>query len=352
MKKFIGKIQAWWNGRKDGKANIPTDVKLTPPYIKSLINTGNACIKSVAEKWSNLDMKLKKDWMNAEFEYNKAQTYLQTAHQRENEMESKFEEHNDGIKPEKNTGRGYFWYSIIVLLITIPEFMLNKFFFKTHGEAEIYNWALALGIGIMFGTLAHTLGINLRKIKLSKKYIVISSVITGIAITGIVAMSILRSNYFNDNSPGTIFAYGAINLLLFAGLTFLSFTKHKLVEKEYKNALRGKIKAEKNLHKWQDKLNDAKSRRQKGFDFHKHRAIMQEDFIHWLCNIYWTKNFRTRKDGCFEELSKLPSLSIPNELLDLEWDKNEIENNLIIKPNQNENKNDTKKIVGFSVNSN
>ncbi len=320
------KIGASSNGKKDGRLNIPANIDVNPPYVKEFCKLGEATIKSIAGKWAKLDKKLKTRWLNAETTKVRAGERAVNAQLKETEAVERYKLLYNGEIPSMRKGTAYAFYWIVIGIMFLSEFPINNVVFRLFGEAEIFNYLVAGGIGIVILLAGHMLGHYLHEyksnmIKKAACFILPIAVIAAIFFVGYLRALYLHKveGMVSDNT--LMFAFGFFNFLYFVIAALYSYRIHNPHLIAVHKAAALNRKAQRDLERAEKKLDKTKTFREKKFNFYQHKANEIQDAVNQRINIYWTANLRKRKVNNEGNIPEPIEIIIPDELRNLEWNE-------------------------------
>ncbi|RMF65383.1 MAG: hypothetical protein D6743_08080, partial [Calditrichaeota bacterium] len=129
------RLNAWWNGRRDGKHGIPLpEQEEYAPYELELQKLAEENIRRVAQEWEQMDRKLKSEYCKAEFQRETAQQGLKRAHEDYSEAEEGAKTAGRLIK--QIYGKEHFspwFYRFLMITLAVVEFPLNSIVFDLFG---------------------------------------------------------------------------------------------------------------------------------------------------------------------------------------------------------------------------
>jgi hypothetical protein len=346
--KNVSTFEVFWNARKDGKRNIPApDSQNHPPFIKSIIDTGQRHVDEIGRKWEEEDKKLNGQYQNAfdkkrmaEQDYEEAQTRKSEAVERHKEAELNLQ-NLEHVSP----GRKGYWLFFIFLMLA--EFPINSFVFELFGEAKWLTYLMSLLICFAIPYSAHIAGMDLKSGVGKSKVITIKFIIMMVVVICLLlSIAYMREKFFEGAKAQEILGiemdYRLITTLFFLinGFVLLiamwtSYNAHPkdpktfhMILNEYEKARKNEVEslqkfemAKKRLEQANDALNIIISNRQNGFNARQNEANEYIDICNNVVNYYRTKNLQCRLDKaspkCFE---KEIEIRFPDSLKELLWD--------------------------------
>ncbi|MBU1252723.1 MAG: hypothetical protein KKG06_04515 [Bacteroidetes bacterium] len=349
----------FWPFVKDGKAKEPkTDQTIEAQYEKELFQLAESLIAETAEKWKELDIKLKPEYCEANKEADSANKEWKKVSDDAKQSSVEFEKAK-GIfynfqPPSLNPKWALFW----LVLIGISEFFINSLVLQILGQGQIETYIAAFGMCIMIPLGAHFFGKSLQQTSKSRIDIfwLIATPVIIFALIG--GLSFLRSKYFEALGISKILGievtpteativFIIINIALFVIAAVISHEgnhpQHKAysqAKKRYKDSLKAfendkdeVKKAAKDLAEAEKQLQSIKHKRAKTHEKLFQEANSIKETIEWLISSYRAANLANREDvpECFKKSHNAPE--IPNSLKNLDWDCEEENNHQV----ENEN---------------
>lgn len=342
----------FWPFLKDkNKARVPREGQTEPPaFWEELFQLGEQEIAPIVEKWKKLDTKLKPEFCDAKKEDDRADEALQKL---TNEKKTSFKDYKNAkekLNEFKPPALDKKWEFILLFVIGVSELFINRMIFQLFGENELFTNIFSIGIGVVIPLLAFWFGYLLRQLQKSTTEKALLFVIPLGAFAGLYVISVLRTAVFEgtgivrmlkldlSESQLTILFY-IINIVFFIGATVISyFASHpqgeiyKQAKKIFRSTLKEFKEDEKEVKEAADRCEKTESRLEK--ITHKraktHQKLSAEAFTikesaEWLMKTYKAMNLRHRPDfpECFKQEHKAPE--IPESLLNLDWNCEEME---------------------------
>lgn len=239
-------------------------------------------------------------------------------------------------------------------LVFVGETFFNALIFNIFGFEiwEAYGVAALMGLAVAIG--AYFFGKLLRKESKNDTERIWSAVIPVLIFILIIAMSLLRAEYFREinSNPNTsfgvhmsmgiaMFAFIAINLVIFAAgtlISFMSFTKNETLLETLSNQYRNAIAR---LKKETKEAREAAIRFEKANrEFIRAREVRRKEFdrlsaqaktiltqAEYYVEVYRTANMEVRRDGkkpdCFKKHPAAIYLPVEFNPELLDWDCND-----------------------------
>jgi predicted nucleic acid-binding Zn-ribbon protein len=270
---FKAKIAGWRDGKYYAKNNeipwkIRTDDKGKPLYDKKgkkkyiypeyelkIAKLYNSGIKEIIRKWEEKDKKLKSEYCSALIRKKEAEELL-------NELDKEYEEYKQEYKNLETQKRKCvpppkepkWWYRLCLILIGLFEVPFNAIAFRAFREAEIFNYAIAILIGLGLVISGHFVGKKIKEKELLEAFL--WSLIPLLALLGI---SYMRKEYLMsiqaEISPIAAFLiYWIIGIFIFAFATLISYSFHE-DRKDVQTLLENLKDLQKRLKKLEPKIN-------------------------------------------------------------------------------------------------
>jgi hypothetical protein len=296
---------AKWQGRSDGKKNIPAwHNPDQPPYVLEVVEAAEHEIRMLIEEWHKRDRILRGKEEQSQKHRDEADQRKEKAKDELEKAVDAYRKAHDGNDPPAGTDARLLGYWLLLAFLFIFEFPINSIVFRIFGEAEIFTYVATAAIAISLLVCAHQLGHFLREGKWDKTRIAITAVLIAIPILVIGVVAWLRQRYLSQVvgetegawSQGMLFAFATFNLLIFTVATVASYLVHD-------PTLFAVYRARKQLAKAQDELKQAerdriraKTDREKTLDVYRTKAKQIKDTAQQLIQIYRTENLRHRKD--------------------------------------------------------
>ncbi len=335
----------FWPFRTEKPCEPKKEQELPPQFETDLIKAAENNITVEAEKLKNLDQRLKPEYCqtvselkNAGKGYNKESGEADLAR---NEYEVAKNRYEEMTMPSLDAKWKNFW----LFFIAVAEFPLNSLVFSILGSGRIETYIISAGLCVAIPMIAHFFGQSLRQEIRDRTDVIlmITMPVTILAILGVIAF--IRAKYFEamvaqdligiSISPTQMTVlFIIINIAIFFVAVMVSYEgshpdkkRFKTTTKRFKEAMK-RLKKEASeaeeageiLSNVENKFQKLRQYRTKSYEkfVQKIRSIV--DSAEWLVSSYRAANLRTRKDipPCFKKEAQIPS--IPEELLDVDWD--------------------------------
>ena len=336
---------SFWPFRSE-KPSVPkTDQELSPQFETELIKAAENNVSVEAEKWKNLDQGLKPRYCQAVAElknarkgYNKESAEADLARDEYEKAKTRYEEMTMPALDAK-------WRNFWLFFIAVAEFPLNSLVFSILGSARIETYIISAGLCVAIPLIAHFFGQSLRQEIKDRTDIIlmITMPITILAILGAIAF--IRAKYFEAMVSQDLIGVSItptqmtvlfiiINIAIFFVAVIVSYEGSHPDKKRFSTNIKRFKEAMKRLKKEASEAEEASeilSQIEKQYQkLRQYRSKSHEKFIQqvrsivdsaeWLVSSYRAANLRVRKDipPCFKDEAAIPS--IPDELLNIEWD--------------------------------
>lgn len=294
-------------GKRDGLQTPPIppwESKEQSPFLMQLKQAGDNDVRIISHQWSQLDRKLKTDWLNAEGSIKLREKHLASANEAEERACKTYEEVHK-ISPPAGGDRRLIGYAILIILLFVFEFPMNAIVFRLFGENEQFTAIATAAIALSLLASAHYLGVLLqeRAVRGKQHTLGIIALIAAPALV-ICGVAYLREQYlkgasdtFGNLSPTMMWlAFVGFNVLIFIVATVGSYRVHDealvAVYRARKRAAAAQ-QAHEEASKW---LERAVTEREKQNDAFKTMADLVKDTVQRLTETYRTHNLEHRKD--------------------------------------------------------
>ena len=320
--KFVPPSWPFWESKEpDPPLNQPQPSQ----YESKLISIAHENLERISGEWSREDEGLTSEYCNAKTE----KEGLVAKNQKEIKEHEKAVEKYDTAR--KNLSEfAPRWipalvYWLIYIAIVAGEGLFNYFVFQIFGQEKLETYVMALAIVLIIPICSHLIGHYLKiKEKSPTDKFLISSCSFAVLVL-LVVLAILRETFFEASDytlpikPVTVtMILIGINLAIFVGLTFLSYSESRADPEGYRKAKRAFQEVEEDLRKEggdverifmeleeaEARFNRAHSKREHTFERYKHRAEEERDT--WVTYIreYRHGNMHSRKDKPLPESFK------------------------------------------------
>ncbi len=342
----------FWPFARETKSQEPkTDQTIEAQYEKELFQLGEGLIAEIAEKWKELDIKLKPEYceeekhvQNAGYVWNQERAEATQSAAEFEEAKKKFHEFQP---PSLNPSWAIMW----LILIGISEFFINSLVLQILGQGQMETYIAAFGMCIVIPLGAHFFGKSLQQITKSRTDVLWLIATPTVVLILIGGLSFFRSKYFEALGISKILGvevtateativFIIINIALFVIAAVISHEgnhpqhkSYKQAKKRYKDSLRAfendkdeVNKAAKELASASQKFENIKHKRAKTHEKLFQEANSIKERIEWLISSYRATNLANRKDvpECFKKPHNAPE--IPNSLRVLDWNCDEMKN--------------------------
>jgi len=320
--KFIPPSWPFWETKEP---DPPIGQTQPSQYESKLISIAHENLERISGEWSREDEGLASEYFNSKAE----KEGLIARHQKE------IQEHKDTMKKyeparQKLSEFAPRWipgivYWPIYIAIVAGEGLFNYFVFQIFGQDKVETYVMALAIVLIIPICSHLIGHYLKiKEKSSTDKFMISAC-SFVVFVLLVVLAILRETFFEASDQAlpirpitiTLILIG-INLAIFVGLTFLSYSESRTDPEGYRKAKRALKEVEEDLRKEggdverifkeleraEERFNRAYSKRKSMFERYQHRAEEERDT--WVTYIreYRHGNMNARKDKTLPESFK------------------------------------------------
>jgi len=335
----------FWPFAKEEKAKEPkTDQTIDAQYEKELLQLAESLMAETAEKWKDLDMKLKPEYCETNKEKVIAKKRWELESKEAKQSSGEFEKAKEIFYKFQPPSLDPKWSLFWLVLIGISEFFINSLVLQILGQGQIETYIAAFGMCIMIPWGAHYFGKSLHQE--TKNRVDVFWLITTplMVLTLIGGLSFLRSKYFEalgiskilgievtPTEATTVFII--INLALFVIAAVISHegshpqhNAYTQAQKRYKDALKAfeddedaVKKAAKDFSEAEKRQKHIQHKRAKTYEKLCQEANSIKERIEWLISAYRATNLANREDvpKCFEKPHNTPE--IPVSLNDLDW---------------------------------
>jgi hypothetical protein len=341
----------FWPFARETKSQEPkTDQTIEAQYEKELFQLGEGLIAEIAEKWKELDIKLKPEYCEEEKHVQNAWYVWNKERAEATQSAAEFEAAKKKFHEFQPPSLGHSWAIFWLILIGISEFFINSLVLQILGQGQIETYIAAFGMCIIIPLAAHYFGKSLQQtIKSSTDvfWLIATPTVVLILIGG---LSFFRSKYFEALGISKILGievtateativFIIINMALFVIAAVISHEgnhpqhkSYKQAKKRYKDSLRAfendtdeVNKAAKELASASERLQNIKHKRAKTHEKLFQEANSIKETAEWLMSSYRATNLANRKDvpECFKKPHNAPE--IPNSLRVLDWNCEEME---------------------------
>lgn len=344
----------FWPFARESKSQEPkTDQTIEAQYEKELFQLAESMMAETAEKWKELDIKLKPEYCEANKEAQSADKEWKKVSDDAKQSSGEFEKAKEIFFKFQPPSLDPKWSLFWLVLIGISEFFINSLVLQILGQGQIETYIAAFGMCIMIPLGAHFFGKSLHQETKSRVDVFWLIAVPAVLFLLIGGLSWFRSKYFEalgiskilgiEVTPAeatTVFII--INLALFVIAAVISHEgthqQHKAysqARKRYKDSLKTFEDDEDEVKKAAKEL--AEAEKQQKHIQHKraktHEKLFQEansikEKIEWLISSYRAANLANRKDvpECFKKSHNAPE--IPNPLKNLDWNCEESEKSI------------------------
>lgn len=340
----------FWPFARDTKSQEPkTDQTIEAQYEKELFQLGEGLIAEIAEKWKELDIKLKPEYCEEEKHVQNAGYVWNQERSEATQSAAEFEEAKKKFHEFQPPSLNPSWAIIWLILIGISEFFINSLVLQILGQGQIETYIAAFGMCIIIPWAAHYFGKSLQQTTKSSTdlfWLIVTPTVVLILIGG---LSFFRSKYFEALGISKILGvevtateativFIIINIALFVIAAVISHEgnhpqhkSYKQAKKRYKDSLKAfendkddVNKTAKELASASERLQSIKHKRDKIHEKLFQEANSIKERIEWLISSYRATNLANRKDvpECFKNPHNAPE--IPNSLRVLDWNCDEM----------------------------
>ena len=356
-------LNAWWNGRRDGKIPVPpSEQEEHAPYELELQKLAEENIRRVAQRWEQMDRKLKSEYCKARFQRESAQKGFNAASVDHQEAEEDADTARQLIKEIYGKEHLSPWgYRMLMILLGIVEFPINSVVFDLFGEAKAFTYLMASGIALVIPLSAHYAGVFLKSEPFRKggsnteRTLLVLSILAPCLVLGFIAY--FREKFFEAAGVHKILGiemdpvlvmitFLGINLLIFFVGLLISYFHHdpqvQRLRKELKVAMKNLEGESEDLAHFEalrrtteHRYHEIRHLRQNEWEHKRHEALEIKSIVERLIQHYRKHNLRARKDGKLPRSFKtLPAIELPEALQEIEWDCAELLEELP-RPSQN-----------------
>lgn len=343
----------FWPFAKELKSSEPKSGQLErASFEEELFHLGESLIAEIVEKWKKLDMKLKPKFCEAKSEDIRADANLEKLTK---EKEDSFHEYK-AAKEKLNTFKppplDKSLEFILLFIIGISEFFINRMIFQQFGESEMATNILAAGIGFLLPILAYWFGYLLkqeRRTTIDNIWLIVLPlgalgvlfVISEMRSVFFKATGIMNELHLDEANTNLSVWFYIINIGFFIGASVISFFAahpegdiYKQAKKIYKNTLKEFNQDEKEVKMAADEVERTDKDYQNIMHLRAktHQKLLAEansikENTEWLMKSYKATNLAYRSDfpPCFKKELNAPE--IPTELIVLDWHCEELDKN-------------------------
>ncbi|MEW6652020.1 MAG: hypothetical protein AB1394_00975 [Bacteroidota bacterium] len=340
----------FWPFARETKSQEPkTDQTIEAQYEKELFQLGEGLIAEIAEKWKELDIKLKPEYCEEEKHVQNAGYAWSLERAEATQSAFEFEEAKKKFHEFQPPSLDPSWAIIWLILIGISEFFINSLVLQILGQEQYETYIAAFGMCIIIPLAAHYFGKSLQQTIKSSTDVIWLITTPAVVLLLIGGLSFLRSKYFESLGISKILGvevtateativFIIINIALFVIAAVISHEGNHPQQKSYKQAkkrYKDSLKvfendkdavniAAKELASASERLQNIKHKRAKIHERLFQEANSIKERIEWLISSYRATNLANRNDvpECFKKDHNAPE--IPNSLRVLDWNCEEI----------------------------
>jgi hypothetical protein len=341
-------LRRWWDrsrarreGSRDGSLGVPVlDEIAIPPALAAIAQRADESIASLHRRWVEHDERLGRDVEVREGRARASEAGAQDvlgeverARRRVDDVPTRDAFASSAPQPVSRIRRGT--YAIAIVAVLIAEFPLNAVAFRLFGEAEVLTWIMTASLAAGLVVCAHGLGVFLRQPHHERRWIWILTVGPVLVLIGV---AIIRERYLAVAAEaaglellgpmvGSV-VFLAINLLVYAGATLLSYLAHapapaKVVDplairsRELAEARGGQRQAETTARVESEAAVAAAHAHEEARRVAAAQAREIRSYYRQLMAVYRTANLRARRSPEIPAvLRDDPPIAIPRELDD------------------------------------
>ncbi len=338
---------SFWPFRTEKPVEPKPEQEMPPQFETEIVKAAENDVAKDAEKWKELDQKLKPKYCqavavldNARKKHLKESEEADLAKTEFDAAKTKYEELTMPALDAK-------WRNLWLIFIAIAEFPLNSIVFGILGSGRLETYIISAGLCVAIPLIAHFFGQSIRQENKNSTDIIlmITMPVTILLILGAIAF--IRAKYFEAMIHQDLIGISItptqmtilfiiINMAIFLVAVMVSY-EGSHPDKKYFKTITGRYKeAMKRLQKEATEATEAGAelaRAEQNFQqVRQHRLKSHEKFIQaiktivdggeWLVSSYRAANLRVRKDipQCFKQQPQSPAIA--EELLKLDWECN------------------------------
>jgi hypothetical protein len=339
-----------WPLQKGAKESAPLTNQQEPAaYETELKNLGEAEITQLSAAWEKEDKTLMTKYCQYLAERDSLTKKSQTESTETTKAKERMLKAKDELDKFEKPSMSPATEIMLLIFFLIVEIPFNSIIFSIFGAGKTETLIMAAGTAFVISTLAFIMGL---KLKIHPKSItdkIILVLIPVVAVGVLTAVSVLRAKMFgtiqqfeiikinlDPNTAAIIFV--AINLALFVAAMMVTYAATRPDHKKYKSQLskfndakdmyrqelRKSENSEDDLAEAEEKLAEARHKREKTFALYCEMAANTADDVEWLIGVYRSANMEARIDARMPECFKKPppEIFIPENLKEknISWD--------------------------------
>jgi uncharacterized membrane protein len=294
-------------GREDGHLQPPVppwEATEQPPFVEEIRKAGDGDLQLITLGWDREDRELKARYAEAHKFFAHCEQARMGAEKQFRAAAEWYEKLHGQPAPGK-THRGFLFYFVIAVLISVFEIPINLSFFRMFGESEALTIVATVGLAFSLMFCAHFLGVMLKQGEFAsrvRRVFVGAMIAVPLVLIGGVAS--LRVSYLHqvDETARNVSALvlltvsAALNLLMVVVATAAAYVLHEEGRAELDAARRALRRLTHAKEQAERSLTKLEEQRRKVFDDFKTQAQHIKDVAEGLIEAYRTANLAARAD--------------------------------------------------------
>jgi len=326
----------------------PVDQRELSQYESKLISVAHENLERIGSEWSNEDENLTEEYCNSKAKLKELKDKIEDEKEECKDAIGLLEKAREGFSKYPPRWIPLWFYWLIFGIITTGEGLFNYYVFQLFGQEKEETFIMAVAIILTIPVASKLIGYHHKKSNktVSDRFWLV--LMTVIVVGELIALAILRERFFEASKAigvsdipitSTVFALVLIvfNLVIFTGLTYLSYTEsrtdpegYRIAKKAYKDAS-GAVEKEctdekmvaEELASVRERFNRAHAARESTFEEYQYMAHKERDAWVTYIRTYRYANINARKDNTLPESFKIDPetlIKIPAAFDSLDWD--------------------------------